>query len=441
MSETTAAESPDHFIGPWGTGPAERRAAVVSDVADSAASPAALKGAAGPILVVAPQPFYEDRGTPIAIYSVLQALSQLHYRVDLLTYPVGRPVEIRGLSVIRAPNPFGIRRVPVGFSIRKLLLDLTLVFAMWRRLARHRYACIHAVEEAAFPAAVLGRRYGVPVIYDMQSSLPEQMVTHRAFRSRLMQDALAACERWVLRRADAVVSSAGLLPRVAAAAPRTPAYEWHFPIEVAPRDTEAAAVRLRAELALAPDARVVVYAGTFEPYQGLPLLLDALPMVRAAVPTVVFVLVGGEGEQAEAIRREAAERGFGPALRVIGRKPREQVPGYLAMADVLVSPRRYGDNLPLKVFGYLAAGRPIVATDLPAHRAVLDETRAVLTEVSPGALAQAIVKLLAHPDEAARLATAASEYAAQRLGWQRFVDSVAGICEGVAARADDRPTA
>jgi glycosyltransferase involved in cell wall biosynthesis len=440
MSELTAAEPPDHLLGPWGRGPAHGSGSVASQVEGSGASAAARSGDAGRILVVAPQPFYQDRGTPIAVYSVLQALSQLRYEVDLLTYPVGRPVEIRGLSVLRAPNPFGIRRVPVGFSIRKLLLDLTLVFAMWRRLARHRYACIHAVEEAAFPAAILGRRYQVPVIYDMQSSLPEQMVTHRPFRTRLVQRALAACERWVLRRVDAVVSSAGLLPRVAAAAPRTPAYEWTFPMEVAAPDTGAAAARLRSELAFPADARVVVYAGTFEPYQGLPLLLEALSMVRATVPTAILVLLGGEDDQADAIRREVMERGLSDAVRVIDRKPREQVPAYLAMADVLVSPRTYGDNLPLKIFGYLAAGRPIVATDLPAHRAVLDETRAVLTEPSPAAFGRAIVDLLTHPEAAARLAAAASAYAAQRLGWQRFVDSVAGICEGVATRASDRPT-
>lgn len=107
------------------------------------------------------------------------------------------------------------------------------------------------------------------------------------------------------------------------------------------------------------------------------------------------------------------------------------------MADVPVSPRCYGDNLPLKIFEYLAAGRPIVATDLPAHRAVIDETRAALTELSADALARAIVDLLTRPDDAARRAAAASSYGAQQLGWHRFVESVAGICEGVAARAGD----
>ena len=78
-------------------------------------------GLIGPrrILVVAPQPFYEDRGTPIALRQVLQAASELGYRVDLLTFPVGSDVDLPGLTTIRAGNPLGVRSVPVGLSLRK----------------------------------------------------------------------------------------------------------------------------------------------------------------------------------------------------------------------------------------------------------------------------------------------------------------------------------
>src|SRR5215210_1753615 len=127
------------------------------------------------VLFVAPQPFYEDRGTPIAVRQVLQALGQLGYAVDLLTYPVGSDVSIPGLRIFRGANPFGFRSVPVGLSVRKLLLDLALASALRAHLRSQSYTCVHAVEEMAFPAALLGRRYGVPVLYDMQSSLPEQL--------------------------------------------------------------------------------------------------------------------------------------------------------------------------------------------------------------------------------------------------------------------------
>src|SRR5215207_7453189 len=127
------------------------------------------------ILVVAPQPFYEDRGTPIAVRQVLQALGELGRSVDLLTFPIGSDIGIPGLNIVRSANPFGFRRVPIGLSFRKVVLDLPLTWALRRLVVPGRYSCIHAVEEAAFPAALLAQRYGIPLLYDMQSSLAEQL--------------------------------------------------------------------------------------------------------------------------------------------------------------------------------------------------------------------------------------------------------------------------
>jgi glycosyltransferase involved in cell wall biosynthesis len=186
---------------------------------------------------------------------------------------------------------------------------------------------------------------------------------------------------------------------------------------------------------------VIVYAGTFEPYQGLSTLLGAAGRVIEAVPDAIFVLVGGEGESAEAVRREASRLGLNGAVRVVGRRPRTEIPAYLAMAELLVSPRMYGDNLPLKVFDYLAAGRPIVATDLPAHRALLDESRAVLTQPTAAALAAGIVDLLRAPHKAAELGRSARAYAARNLGWPRFVAMVEAVYDEVIDRSRPRPSA
>jgi glycosyltransferase involved in cell wall biosynthesis len=387
------------------------------------------------VLVVAPEPFYEDRGTPIAVRNVLQALSELGCHVDLLTYPVGEHLELPGLRILRVPNILGLSHVPVGFSVRKLVLDVMLVPALWVLLRREQYWCVHAVEEAAFPAVVLAHRRGVPVIYDMQSSLPEQMVKHRVFRGRRVQRLLRRCEAWLLRRADAVVSSAGLLHRVSEAAPGKLAKEWHFPsMETEPR--RGAGNALREELRIPASSPVVVYAGTFEPYQGLAMLLAAIPRVRARFPEAVFVFVGGDDSSVARMREDADRLQLNGALRLTGRRPRVEIPAYLAMADLLISPRVYGDNLPLKVFDYLAAGRPIVATDLPAHRALLDESRAILAEPSADGLAQGIVSILQDPQRAARLAIAARAYAGSNLGWNRFLVAVKAVYEEVARRAD-----
>jgi glycosyltransferase involved in cell wall biosynthesis len=110
------------------------------------------------------------------------------------------------------------------------------------------------------------------------------------------------------------------------------------------------------------------------------------------------------------------------------------MPRFLALADVLVSPRSYGGNLPLKVFDYLAAGRAIVATDIPTHRAVLTEQLAELVPPRAPELAQAIVGLLRDAPRRERLGASALAYAQAHLGWLAFVRSVDDLYAEVLAR-------
>ncbi len=375
------------------------------------------------ILVVAPQPFYEDRGTPIAVRQVLQALGELGRGVDLLTYPIGSDVPIPGLRIFRSGNPLGFAGVPIGFSLRKIFLDLSLTAQLRRLLARERYWCIHAVEEAAFPAAILARRYGLPLLYDMQSSLPEQLARVGPLGAAPARAVLNAMERWLLRNSSLVVTSAGLAGRVRDTVPGLPVREWHFsslPINPSP----AAVERVRDSLDLRDGRPVILYSGSFEAYQGLSDLVAAIPAVRARAGDATFVFVGADRANGLVKHTGADALVASGALRIVDRQPREEMAAYLALADVLVSPRAYGGNLPLKIFDYLAAGRPIVATDIPTHRTVLADDRAVLVEPAPTPIAEGILAVLADPVRAASLAVAARRYAQAHLGWSGFVSAV-----------------
>ena len=361
----------------------------------------------------------------------MEALGELGVVVDLLTFPVGRDVKGHGLTIYRSPNPLGIRNVPIGFSLRKVALDLALILPLRRLLARHDYWCIHAVEEAAFLAVALRGRGGPPVIYDMQSSLAEQMTDLPLLGLRPMPSLLTAMERWLLKRADVVACSAGLAARVRNVCPEATVREWMYPgRHAAPHADDVA--RVREQLELPDGARVVTYTGSFEPYQGLPLIIDAIPHVRRLVPEAVFVLVGGSrmNGRPNPVLEEHRE-----AIRIVPRQPRELIPAYLAHADVVLSTRAYGGNAPLKVFDYLAAGCPIVATEGPAHRRVLSDETALLVEPEPVHIAEGIVSLLRDRDRASTLAEAGLRYADRHLSWSGFLASVESLYEDATANA------
>src|SRR5262249_12515336 len=151
-------------------------------------------------------------------------------------------------------------------------------------------------------------------------------------------------------------------------------------------------------LAVLPETPLVVYTGTFEAYQGLDLLFDAMALVRQTRTDATLVLAGGKGDQLDAARARAAASGLreeakGSSGGVIfaGERPPSQIPAFLAAADVLVSPRSRGTNTPLKVYQYLRAGKPIVATRLLTHTQVLTDRTAILTDPAVQAFAAGIL--------------------------------------------------
>ena len=114
---------------------------------------------------------------------------------------------------------------------------------------------------------------------------------------------------------------------------------------------------IRAELGIAPDQPVALYTGNFEKYQGIDLLMEAIPHVAKKLSTAKFVIVGGDDKEAEAYRARADKEGFGDFVIFTGKKPLDHMPAYYDLADVLLSPRLEGTNTPLKIYTYLATGK------------------------------------------------------------------------------------
>jgi glycosyltransferase involved in cell wall biosynthesis len=349
------------------------------------------------ILFLAPQPFFEVRGTPLAVLHLTRAIARLGHEVDLLTFPQGAAAPSEGVRHLRSlPLPVG--RVKAGPSLAKLLLDAPfLAEAVWR-LAFGRYDVVHAVEEAAHLVAPFARLLRVPLVMDVDSSIPDQL-RYSGFATRGPLLALAdALENHALRHACAAVTvCASLSDGVKRRAPGLPVFQVEDPPLVdrrAPPDP-ARVEDLRHELAL-DNLPVVLYSGNFEPYQGVELLIEATPQV----PGAQFVFMGGRPHEIERMKLRARELGTGARVLFSGTRPPAELPAFLALADVLCSPRVEGENTPFKVYTYLASGKPIVATRIATHTQLLDDSLAFLVEPTPFALATGLRQALEQAGEA-----------------------------------------
>jgi hypothetical protein len=128
------------------------------------------------ILFLAPQPFYQERGTPIAVGLSVRSLCELGHSVDLLVFHEGADFACPGLRLHRIPRVPFVRNVRPGFSVKKLACDAVMFFKAVGLARRLRPDIVHAVEESVFMALVIRRFLGIPYIYDMDSSLPDQIV-------------------------------------------------------------------------------------------------------------------------------------------------------------------------------------------------------------------------------------------------------------------------
>ncbi len=373
--------------------------------------------------MLAPEPFFEPRGTPFSEFHRIKALVEDGHHVDLVTYPVGRDVDLPRLRIIRTWRPPFVRAVPIGPSVIKLVLDalLTLTILRVALFARTRYDAIHSHEEMGVIGVWLARRLGIPHLYDMHSSLPQQLGNFKYSRSSLLRWVFERAEHYMVGGSQVVITICQDLQDTVhemGVGDRAVLIENVMGGDVDPTPGPGREA-LRAAWGLTATQPVVLYTGTFEQYQGLDLLLEASVRLKAAVPDVAVLVVGGAPEQVAALAARA--QAAGAPLVLTGQRPPTDVPHFVDACDVLVSPRISGTNTPLKIYSYLRSGRPIVATNLRTHTQVLTPDASVLVEPTPEALAAGLAHVLQDRAAATRIADAARGLADARYSRQSYL--------------------
>jgi glycosyltransferase involved in cell wall biosynthesis len=381
------------------------------------------------ILMVAPQPFFEPRGTPISVYQRLEALSALGHHIDLLTYFLGKDVVFPNVRILRTWRVWFIKHVRVGPSRAKILLDfLLLIKTVWMLLTNH-YDVIHSHEEAAFFCAPLAVLFRKRHIYDMHSILPNQLSNFDYGNRRLIIKLFLFLEKMVLKTSDAVITvGADLEEYVLKINPDVQEIKIEniglhtFQIPVKPEAVE----QLKEKLGM-NGKLPIIYTGTYERYQGLELVLESAKMIQAKFPSVVFIFVGAKQKQVGIWTALARSMGVGDCTLFMDAVSPEESMVYLAYARILISPRITGTTVPLKIYSYLHAGKPIVATNINAHTQVLNDDIALLVEPTKEHFAQGIISLISNPELCKQLGDNAHHFAQENYNYQKYEAKVKQI--------------
>ncbi|MFQ5486597.1 MAG: glycosyltransferase family 4 protein [Desulfobacterales bacterium] len=368
------------------------------------------------ILLLAPHPFFQNRGTPIAVKLMLEALSAKGHRFTVLTYPEGEDVKVADCDIIRLPELPGVRNIKPGPSWKKIVYDLFMFLKIQKLIASNQFHLIHAVEESALIAKFVKKRWGIPFVYDMDSSLPDQIVEKYSFL-KFFLPVFKSIEKRMVN------GCIGVIPVCKA-------------IEASVRkiNHEKLIQRLEDVSLLSPglvgqkaeqqpihiDGPKIMYIGNLEKYQGIDLLLQSFQRLLKKQPRANLIIIGGSDKEIDHYKHVADRSMIGKKIRFLGPRPIADLPVFVKQADILVSPRIKGYNTPMKIFSYLDSGRAVLATNLPTHTQVLDDEVSFLVEPTPQSMADGMVQLLKNASLRKRLAMNAKNRVRQEYSLDAF---------------------
>lgn len=379
------------------------------------------------VLVLAPLPFYQERGRLIVVNTLLKALSDLGHAVEVIAFPGGRDVAHPDVTIHRACC-VGLRgEARPGLTPAKIILHACMFCRALALMARRKPDVIHAIEESVLTARMLSAFFGVPYVYGMHSTLggpPDESF----IRGSLWRRVVHRFYRAAVIRAVAVASACPGLTRAAR--------EWYRPQHLIgiggasllgdPAPAEPAVPRAPSE------PLVFMYAGGLERHQGVDLLIEAFSLHHRRRRQDRLVIIGGTDRQIARCREHAAALHCNGSIEFAGPQPVSDLARHLARADILVSPRLRGHCAPMKLYSYLDSGRAVLATRLYVHTQIIDDEQGLLVDPTPEQLADGMRRLATSPALRRQLADGARSLVRHKHTYPQFKAAIEDLYNVVA---------
>lgn len=381
-----------------------------------------------------------------AILEQQRALGWNTSHITSIKHTVAKALEedIDGLHFYRTPQPTGLMaKLPI---LNQLSVINTLATRLEEVARTIKPDILHAHSPALNGVAALrvARRLGIPLVYEIRAFWEDAAVDHGTSQENgLRYKATRALETYVLRRANAITTictglrndivARGISKENVTVIPNAVDLE-HFTVGGVPDQALAEKLGLNRKCVLG-------FIGSFYAYEGLPLLLQALPEILRIVPDVRILLVGG-GVQENHLKRLATDLGIADKVIFTGRVPHDQVQRYYDLVDIFVYPRlsmRLTELVtPLKPLEAMAQGCLVIASDVGGHKELIKhgETGYLFRAGDANALADTVLDMLKQRANWPVLHAAARRFVETERNWPISVARYRAIYEQLVEKAD-----
>ncbi|HET6419037.1 MAG TPA: glycosyltransferase [Geobacteraceae bacterium] len=378
------------------------------------------------VLMIAPTPYFADRGCHVRIYEEARAMEHAGHDVRIATYHLGR--DMPGIPTYRIPRVRWYKKLAAGPSWHKPYLDILLFFKALSVAGKFRPHILHAhLHEGAFLGVFLKKILKVPLVFDCQGSLTTEIIDHGFVKTgSIMCGFFRFIEKHINRSADFIITSSG-----AGAAELVE--KW---------DVEAHKVRslmdgvdcdefrpwpkdeARRALGIPPGKLVAVYIGVLNRYQGIDLLIEAIGLIRKKALPLHFLIMGFPEVK---YRRMAVDAGIGDSVTFTGRIDYTKAACYISAGDIALSPKISLSEANGKLFNYMACSLPTVAFETPVNREILGDAAVYARFGSAEAFAAAVEAVAKDESRCLALGKMAREKAENEHSWRTRAKELEGI--------------
>ncbi|MBI1884469.1 MAG: glycosyltransferase family 4 protein [Chlamydiae bacterium] len=373
------------------------------------------------ILMIAPTPFFADRGCHVRIYEEARTLQEMGHQVTLCTYSLGK--NIPGLDIQRIVRIPWYKKLEAGPSWHKFYLDVLLYLKAKKILRKKSYDLIHAhLHEGVFIASRLRKKFGIPIIGDFQGSLTDEIRSHRFAGNNL----------WILKIFQFFEKKINHIPDITILSSNRLAelFEKQFKVpkdktRVVPDGISSQSVspgtlkssQLKQKLNIPNHVFVIGYLGLLNSYQGVDLLIKSIPHVIQEIKNVHFLIMGYPHEKH--YQKICDKKNIGTYVTFTGRIEYQDVPNHLGICDVAVSPKLSQSEGNGKLMNYMAEGLPTVVFDTPVNREILGDLGIYVSPSTPNDFSKKMVEILKSEPQRQKISPLLKKRAIEHFSWEQ----------------------
>ena len=387
------------------------------------------------ILVIAPTPFFSDRGTHIRILEEALALEKRGHSITIATYHIGAdvPVALRSRLDIRRIRRllFWYKKLEAGPDWQKIILDMLLIKKVFFLARTQKPDVIHAHLHEGVAIGWIVQKIlfwrRIKLVADFHGSLTKEMVSHSYLGIGVLKKVFAWIEKLIDNMGDVAVTSSWENTQEISAMRKGKSThtlldgvndEWYQNL---PSQSEA-----RVRLGLPSDAIIVTYTGALIPNKGIAYFLEAIPLVLARYPQAHFIIAGFP---LNLIQPFFEGKDFVASITFISPLPYFDLPTVLRASDIGVDPKDISVRQASgKMLQYMGAGLPVAGFETKNNREYLGEKHPLSRDISTQGLASAIDVLISDAEQR-KILGQENKQRARAMSWDVSAEKIESLLQ------------